>query len=295
MPLNLTHLAAFHAVAETGSFSRGADKLMVSQPAVSKQVRLLERALSARLLDRHARGVTLTEAGDTLAEYARRIFAAAREAEDALADLAGVRRGRLAIAASTTIGTYLLPEVFVAFRRAFPGVRTTMEIASSSAVARRVAAGEFDVGLIETNVDAPGIAIAAQGADELIGIVHPHHPLAKSGRASAERFCREPFVVRDTGSETKSFVERTLLGKGLTVEPVMSLGSTEAIKRAVAAGVGVAIVSRLSIGLELKARTLAAVPLTNLRIRRPLYRITPAHHDPSPALTAFLRLLPTTR
>jgi len=291
MAVNLTHLAAFHAVAETGSISRGADRLMVSQPGVSKQVHLLERALGARLFDRNARGVRLTAAGQTLKEYATRIFVAAGEAELALSDLAELRAGKISIGASTTIGTYLLPEIFVAYRMQFPGVRMTMEIASSSTISNRVAAGEFDIGFVETLVSNPDIASTVQGNDQMVGIVSPDHPLAGRKRATSGQFCAEPFVVRDTASETKSFVERALAGRGLTVRPVMSLTSTEAIKRAVAAGVGVAIVSRLSIALELKARTLVAVRLSDLNISRPLYRIAPARRATSKALEAFLQLM----
>src|ERR1700691_5629275 len=122
MELNLGHLAVFHAVAEEKSISRGAERLLVSQPAVSKQVRLLEQSVAATLLERTPRGVRLTEAGAILAGYARRIFAVQAEAIRALEELRGLQRGRLAIGASTTIGVYLLPEIFVEFRRPFPPI-----------------------------------------------------------------------------------------------------------------------------------------------------------------------------
>src|SRR5437868_6918270 len=111
--MNLGHLAIFRAVAEEKSVSRGAERLMVSQPAVSKQLAQLERSLGVRLLDRHPRGVRITAAGEVLLTYARRIFAAEAEAEAAIEELRGLRRGRLRVGASTTIGVYLLPEVFV--------------------------------------------------------------------------------------------------------------------------------------------------------------------------------------
>src|SRR4051794_885109 len=120
--LNLHHLSVFHAVASTGSVSRGAERLEISQPAVSKQLRELERSLRTALFDRHPKGVRLTTAGEALADYARRIFALSDEAERAMADVAGLRRGRLAVGAGPTAGAYLLPRVLVEFRRRFPDV-----------------------------------------------------------------------------------------------------------------------------------------------------------------------------
>lgn len=291
MPLNLTHLAAFQAAAETRSVTLAGAKLMVSQPAISKQIQLLERELGVRLFDRHARGVRLTGAGEMLAQYSRVIFDSAADAERALTETRQLRRGRLAIGASTTIATYLLPEVFVAFRRAFPGIKATIDVSNSATICQRVAERGLAVGFVETNHRVPGINARQFFSDQLIGIASPSQPLGKLGKASIQVLCREPFVVRETGSESKSFVERALAARKIFVDPVMSLPSTEAIKRAVAAGIGVAIVSRLSIAVELKANLIAPVVLTDMKIRRPLYCVTPARQQPGPALSAFLELL----
>jgi DNA-binding transcriptional LysR family regulator len=126
--MNLNHLAIFHAVAQAGSMTRGAERLDVSQPAVSKQVRELERALDVSLFDRVGRRVRLSQAGETLADYARRLFALARAAEEAMADVRAVGRGRLVIGASSTIGTYLLPGVVAEFWRRHPRVELLVEI-----------------------------------------------------------------------------------------------------------------------------------------------------------------------
>src|SRR2546421_5604439 len=122
MHLGFTQLVAFKAVADARSISRAADTLLVSQPAVTKQVRQLERSLGVKLFDRHARGVSLTESGEVLASYARRIFNLLAEAEQAIDDLQGLRQGKLAIAASPTIGVYFLPDVLVHYRQRFPAI-----------------------------------------------------------------------------------------------------------------------------------------------------------------------------
>lgn len=273
--MNRNHLAIFYAVAEEMSISRGAARLMVSQPAVSKQLGQFERSLGVRLLDRLPRGVRLTQAGELLLTYARRIAAAEAEAQQALDELKGLRRGRLRIGASTTLGVYLLPDAFVRFRTRYPAIAMTLELARSSDIEQRLTDGRLELGFTEAFSGTTDLEAEVLMNDQLVAIVSPRHPLARKRRVTAEQFCREPFVVRDTGSDTRSFVEQHLAAKGLSVRPVMSLGSTEAIKRAVAAGVGVAIVSRLSIELELKARRLVVLPVTGLSISRPLYCLRP--------------------
>src|SRR3954451_4576553 len=175
MSINLAHLAVFHAIACEGSVSRAAERLMVSQPAVSKQLRQLERSLGGgRLFDRLPKGVRPTAAGELLAGYARRIFALQAEAEQALAELRGLGRGRLSVGASTTIGVYLLPEVFVRFRQAYPGIAMHLEIANSEVIRRRLADGAIDIGLTEGTVDADGgFEAAVFMEDELVPIAPP--------------------------------------------------------------------------------------------------------------------------
>jgi DNA-binding transcriptional LysR family regulator len=141
--MNLNHLAIFHSVAKAESISRGADRLMISQPAVSKQLSQFERSLGVRLLDRIPRGVRLTEAGRVLSEYAARLFAIESEAETALGELAGLRRGRLRLGASTTIGVYLLPEIFVRFRTDYPLIHASLDVIGSRATFDRGRVGSW--------------------------------------------------------------------------------------------------------------------------------------------------------
>jgi DNA-binding transcriptional LysR family regulator len=289
--MNLNHLAIFHAVADVQSVSRGADRLMISQPAVSKQVKVLERALGTVLLDRLPRGVRLTAAGEVLADYARRIFALEGEAERVLGEMAGLRRGRLALAATPTIGVYLLPPVLVKFRRKFPAVEMKMEVHPTGTIERLIADGAIDVGLAESRPASSDVESRVFVTDRLVAIAPRRHPLAARRRVGARDLCREPFVIRETGSGTKSLVERALAERGLGVNPVMSLGSTEAIKRAVMEGVGVAIVSRLAVDAELHAGRLAEIRLADLAIERPLYWLAARGRTASRAVAAFRSLL----
>lgn len=292
MPLNRNHLALFHAVAEEGSFSRGAERLFVSQPAVSKQIAELEASLKTRLFDRLPKGVRLTEAGEVLAGYARRMATLEEETERALAELQGLERGRLVVGASLTIGAYVLPEVFGAFRRRYPGIELHLEIANTETIQRLLIEGALDIGLTEGFVEAPELEAQVFWEDELVAIAPPDHPLLREAPVTAARLCREPLVLREVGSGTRAVVERALAERGLAARAVMSLGSTEAIKGAVAAGVGLAVVSRLTLSLELETGRLAAVPLSDLTLRRPLHRLRGRGRHESQAARAFHALLP---
>lgn len=288
--MNLNHLAVVHAVATEHSVSRAADRLMVSQPAVSKQLRDLEKQLGTPLFDRLPRGVRPTQAGAILADYARRIFDLTAEAEQRLGELRGLERGELRVGSSTTIAVYLLPPVFVAFRSKFPGVKLTVDIANTHDIQDRLAAGHIDVALTEGDADETDFVVEPFMTDELVAIAAAGHPLAGKKTVKAETVCREPFVVREAGSGTRAVVERALASQGLTVTPVMAVGSTIVIKRAVAAGVGVAFVSRLSCELELQSGTLAEIR-TDLKITRPLHRLrVRGRHEPR-AVAEFDHLL----
>jgi DNA-binding transcriptional LysR family regulator len=149
MALNLNHLELLHAVAAEGSISRGAERLLISQPAVSKQIASLERALGLALLERLPRGVRLTQAGEIVAGYANRIFALRDETLLAIEDYRGLRRGRLRIGASTSISVYVLPELIVRFRQQFPHIQIQLEVARSSEIEKRLIQGELDLGFTE--------------------------------------------------------------------------------------------------------------------------------------------------
>jgi len=271
--MNLNHLAIFYAVAQEGSVTLGAERLHISQPAVSKQLQELEKNLGTPLFDRLPRGVRLTEAGELLLGYARSLFGLEAEAEAALAELRGLERGRLSIGASMTIGGYLLPDVLARFHQQYPGIDIHLEIANTKEVEQRLIEGTLDVGLTEGFLEHPELEAVVFREDEMVVIAWPDHPLLSEGPVTAERLCQEPFLVREEGSGTRAVVERAFAERGLALRPVMSLGNIEAIKRAVAAGVGIAMVSALTVGLEQEAGKLTVVALSDLSVHRPLHRL----------------------
>ncbi len=289
--MNLHYLRAFVAVAGQGNITRAARSLRTSQPAVSKQLVELESQLGTPLFDRLARGVRLTEAGELLLVHARRILAAERAAETEIAELSGLSRGGLSIGASTTIGSYLVPGAYGAFSRAHPAVRLELEIANTAVIQAMVLDDRIDLGLTEGFVSSDQLDVEIIHSDQMVAIAAPGHPLTKKRKVRAQDLARFAFISRERGSGTRDVIEAALAGHGLAIEPAMALGSTEAVKNAVAVGLGIAIVSRLTVDLELAARRLSLVDLSDLDIRRALHLVRLKGKRGSPAVEAFLRLL----
>jgi DNA-binding transcriptional LysR family regulator len=291
MAVNWTHLSAFHAVAENGSVTAGAERLGVSQPAVSKQVRQLERSLQTRLLDRTAKGVRLTGSGEILAGYARRLFALAEEAEGAMQELSSLRRGSLWIGASHTVGTYLLPQTIVHFRRRFPGITLRLDIEAADALARRVKEDTIDFALTGSHVLLQGEARVFYD-DEVIAIAHPRSPLVRRKRLTLGELCEQPLVLDAPGSVPRTLFEAAARAAGVgAVVPAISLAGVEAVKRAVEAGLGVGVVTAIAAADEIRSRRLARLRVQGLAIARPLYHLRPRARRESRAATAFLCLL----
>jgi DNA-binding transcriptional LysR family regulator len=293
--MNLNHLFLFRAVAEAGSFSRAAETVHISQPAISMQVAELEAQLELTLFHRLPRGVKLTAAGQLLFGYAQRLGALVDEAQRAMAEVKGVRRGRLSIGASTTIGVYLLPDLLGEYRRRYPDIDLRFDIANTEEIENRLVDGILDAGLTEglpPNRDELESVIFLR--DELVPIGRPDHPrLAADGKPlTLQQLCAEPIILRERGSGTREVIEGALARRRQKLQRIaMVLGSTEAIKRAVAAGLGVAIVSHLTIQAELALGRLAILPVRGFQVSRPLLRLCCRNREQDPATLAFLALL----
>ena len=289
--MNLEYLRIFHAVAETGSVTAGAERLASSQPGISRQLRRLERNLRTRLFDRQPRGVKLTEAGELLLGCARRIFAVEAEAQQVLAELQGLQRGQLRVGASLTIGAYLLPQAVTAFHRAYPGIQVQVAIANTREVHERLISGQLDLALTEGLVESELLASVTFAEDELLAIAPPGHRLLSQNKVTAAALCREGLILREEGSGTRAVIERALARRHLSVKPIMSLGSTGAIKAAVRCGAGLAIVSGLAVETELRTGELAHLRIGDLSMRRSLHQVMVRGQSPSRAAAAFMQLL----
>ena len=289
--MDLHKLRTFSVVAAEGNITRAARRLSTSQPALSKQLSELEDALGAALFHRLPRGVRLTEAGQILLRHADRIFAAENAAESELAELSGLTRGRLSIGASTTIGSYLLPSVFSAFHRDHPNVKLELEIANTSVIQAMVLDDRLDLGLTEGFIAREQLVAEVVHYDQMLVIAAPSHPLRAFRQVRARELLNYPFISRERGSGTRDVIEAALAQLDVFPSPVMSLGSTEAIKNVVAGGVGLAVVSGLAVERELSSGRLVAIKVEDLVVKRPLHMVRLGGKRKSPAVEAFIRML----
>ena len=289
--MNRNHLALFRAVADHGNITAAAQALRISQPAVSSQLASFERAMKVKLLDRVPRGVRLTAAGRVLFEYAQRIGQLEHEARQALDDHLGLRRGRLAVGASTSIGSYFLPERMGRMARQFPGLQLSLVISNTEMIQRDLADGTLDVGLTEGFAAEEDFEIAVFREDELQLIAPADHELVGRSDVKLADLAAFPLLAREPGSGTRAVLERELTRRGMDFQPAMSLGSSEALKRAVAAGLGLAWISELTLDLELSAGRLGMVEVSDFTIRRPLHRLLPVGREVPASVKAFEEIL----
>jgi DNA-binding transcriptional LysR family regulator len=288
--MDFPRLTVFLAVARQLSFRRAAADLHLSQPAVSKHIHQLEAELGVALFERRGNRVALTEAGRMLQDYGQRVSLQTDDIRRALAELQGLQRGSLRIGASSTPGLYLLPERLARFRLAHPGLELSLEITNSVTVANRVASGELDLGFVGTLPGDPGLQVRPFAEDEVVLIAPPRHPAVRrpSNSASAAAvLARETWVMRETGSGTREVALAGLAGQGIAPARTMELTGSEAVKRAVAAGLGIGFASRHAITLEVHHGLLTAVDRPEFRYQRLLYLVTRKDARPSAAVLAF--------
>jgi DNA-binding transcriptional LysR family regulator len=264
-------LRVFRIVAEELSFTRAAERLFLTQPAVTMQIKNLEVDLGLRLFDRTGQRIVLTPAGRILHDYAKRIATLCTDAERDLAALKGETRGRLALGASTTIAQYLLPRLAGEFLAAFPAIQLSIISGNTSDVVAALADGRIGLGLIEGPSGRTDVKCEPFVEDEIVLVVPPAHEYAATGSIEPADLKPASIILRERGSGTREVVEEALKRARLDVRRLriaLELDSTEAIKSAIAAGLGVGFVSRWALGKEIALGLLRTVPVKGLRIRR---------------------------
>ena len=284
LPSRVSDLTGFDlllTVARLGSLGRAAAEHGISQPAASARMRQLEGQLGLALIERSPRGSRLTPAGALVADWAQAAIDAAVALDAGVTALRRERDSRLRIAASMTVAEYLLPAWLTALRAVDPGAAVALMAVNSAEVAGAVLADAADIGFVE-GPDLPGGLRAERvGADVLTVIVAPAHPWAlraRRGGITARELADTPLVAREAGSGTRRYLEEALAAQvGLArVPPLAELSSTTAIKAAVAAGAGPAVLSSLAVAADLAAGTLCAVPVSGLDLHRTLRAVWPA-------------------
>jgi DNA-binding transcriptional LysR family regulator len=285
-------LKVFRVAAEELSFTRAAEKLFLTQPAVTMQVKNLEDELHLRLFDRTGQRLALTPAGRVLQDYAARIADLCSEAEQAVASLRGETVGRLALAASTTIAQYLLPALAGSFIKEHPGVELDIMSANTAGAVAALVEGRVRLALIEGPAGRSDVKTEPFIEDRLPLIVPPGHEWSETGALDTHKLASAPLIMRERGSGTREVVERALRKAGLPFKKlrvVMELDSTEAVKSAVRAGLGVGFVSEWALSREVALGMLKEIPLKNLDIRRDFLFVYPRGPEPEGIEGSFLK------
>lgn len=281
-------LRAFAAVVREGSFSRAAEALYVSQPAVSKHVASLERELGMQLVVRGRPGAVLTPAGEVLANYVLRAEALLVNARRALATGADAQIGTLAIAASGIPGTYLLPDVLARFHDRHPGVEVDFQLATSGGTLELVRAHRVELGVVGGMTVPPELETEPLVEDDVV-LVGP--PALAVKRLRAKDLEGLTWVSREEGSSTKAAIEAARWQVGLRAVRTLELPSWEAVKLAVARGAGIAAISRFALDLELRTGALAVLDLPRWRLARTISVVTARDVPLTPPAERFLELL----
>ncbi|MCR4407102.1 MAG: LysR substrate-binding domain-containing protein [Anaerolineae bacterium] len=287
--MRLAYLRTFVEVAQRKSFSAAAQALGISQPAVSQQMRRLEEELGVRLLLREGRGpVVLTESGKVVLDFARSTLAAYDALRTELRRLEGEIAGILRLAASTTPGEYLVPQLLAAFRGQYPGVEAQVTVSDTADAVQRVRSGACDLGFIGAPVEGPGLILERLAADEIVLAVYPEHPFAGRKRVSWEEVLAQPLIMREEGSGTRRTVESALMAQGKTLPResiALTLGSTQAVVQAIRDELGIGFVSALAITRVPPAERLPTVAIEDLTLTRDLFII----YDEARITTHLLR------
>jgi DNA-binding transcriptional LysR family regulator len=287
--LTLHRLELFLAVLDHGGVGRAARARHISQPAVTEHLKGLEAYFGVPLFERSGRTLRPTAGARLLEPYARRTVGLVRSAERAAAQYRGLEGGSLTVGASTTPGTYLVPAALGRFHHLHPAVGLRLRIGDSREVEQWVVAGDTELGVIGEAPLGPGLVGEPWVEDELVAIVARGHRLARRRTLPPAALASEPYIAREEGSSTRGVAERFLSNLGLALTPAMELGGTEALREAVAAGLGVAIVSRHAV--LPRDRRIVALRIAGPRWRRDLLIVRREDAPLSPAATRFRDLL----
>ena len=288
-------LRAFHTVALHKSFTGAARHLLLSQQAVSFQIKSLEDEVGGPIFKRQLRSIELTDLGRVLFAHADRILNLYGEAEAELADLTGELRGRLRVSATSSLAKYVLPQAIGALRTQYPDIKVTMEVGNSDYTLGCIRDGLADVAFASDGpAQLENYRVDPLFRDEIAFIVPPAHPWAAAGHAAFEDLCAAPIILREEGSGTRALLDRAFAAQGVTLERlniVLILGSAESVKAAVEAGAGVGIVSRLSMQREMAAGSLSAITIDGFKLVRDFYVARPANRSVHRRVDRFVELV----
>ncbi|TSK08187.1 MAG: LysR family transcriptional regulator [Geobacter sp.] len=294
MTITLRQLEIFEKVAACGGVTQASGQLLLTQSAVSMALAELERLAGAPLFERSGRRLFLNDRGRELLPQAREVLSRVRMIELFLDESVGAPKGTLVIGASTTIGNYLLPAIVGEFSRRYCDAKALLQVGNALQIEHGVESGELDLGLVEGLPHISLLATTPWRRDELVMVVGQQHPWAAARTATPDMLREAPWIVREKGSGTREVFEAAMERAGVTYAIALELGHTEAIKKAVEAGLGVGCVSRMAVQRELDHGWLLEVS-NPVDLQRTLLLVTRKNDYRTALMRAFLAMLEESR
>jgi DNA-binding transcriptional LysR family regulator len=285
--MDFDQLETFLEVARHASFSRAAERRFRTQPAISSQIRALEEEVGAKLFDRSGGKVALTGAGKIFQQYAEQTLEARKTMMVTVAEMERVPRGEIVVGANEGTCLHILPEVFAEFRKLYPEVGVQISRLERAKILESIIDNSVDFGVVSAPVDDKRLTVVAIHRDELVIIVPPNHPLSPAKKATIADVARFPLLLPKLG-RTRDSLEDLFHERGLKPKIAMELDSSELLKRFVAADVGVGFIARSNVIEDVKARALAAIPISDCSIRRDLALVFRKDKALSRAAVAFI-------
>ncbi|GAA0432894.1 LysR family transcriptional regulator [Lentibacillus halophilus] len=286
------HLHVFVTVAEKQNFSRAAETLHMTQPAVSQYIRLFEETMGVRLLERTSKYVQLNKAGEMVYHHAKEIIGLYTRMQNLVDDLTNKASGPLSIGASYTFGEYVLPHIIAKLNEAYPNISPTVIIGNTTEIADAVKRHQLDVGIVEGHLkDEEHMQIEPFAEDDMVVVAAPNHPLmVRNDVISMKDLEKTTWVLREYGSGTREAADSVFQQNDIAPDKIMNIGSTQPIKEAVEAGLGISLLSQWAIQKELQHDDLTVVPVSGLPFRRQFSIITTSPFQ-TKALQIFIDLL----
>lgn len=289
--MNPHHLRTFLAVLRHRNYTRAAEEIFLSQPAVSRQVRQLEEDLGVRLFEQIGKSLHLTDAGKTLAVEAEKLLGAMERTAEAVRSHRSAERGYVRIGASTTPGFYLLPDILGRFHRRFPKVDLHYTVENSLRIEQKIVRNELDVGFVGAHLSSEDLELKPLLEDEIVCFTAPSHRLAKVRHIAPSSLEEEMWVIREKGSATRRIFEDWLSSRKGVIRKAIELGCPETCKALVRAGIGISFMSVHGLRSEIRTKRLVRIPVTGMSLKRPIFLARHSEKRNSPAMENFLQIV----
>jgi DNA-binding transcriptional LysR family regulator len=290
LKMNPLHLKTFLVVTKHLNYTRAAEELFLSQPAVSRQIQLLEKNVGVQLFEQIGRSLHLTDAGQALLAEATRLLGDIERIKESVRGHKTAEFGNLRIGASTTPGLYLVPKALGTFHRRHPGVKLSFIIENSTRIEQRIIGNEIDFGFVGARTSNESIRCEQFVQDEIVCFCAPEHPLAKLRSIPPTALEEHLWIMREPGSGTRRLFEKWLAENKVVLRHTMQIDCPEGIKALVAANVGLSFMSSHGLREEIKRGVLVKLAIRGLKLQREIFLVRHRQKMLSPAMSAFLNI-----